>query len=229
MSVALPLDAFAVRPRALLFDLDGTLVDTAPDLGDAANRVREELGLAPLPLADYRPVASAGARGLLGLALGITPQHAEYGARVERFLAFYRARLVRHSALFDGMGELLQAIGAAGLRWGVVTNKAAALTLPLLEGLALRADCAVSADQVPRPKPAPDSLLRACALLGLPPRACWYIGDDKRDIVAGQAAGMLTIAADWGYLGADGPITSWGAERIAATPRDIVAWLQASR
>ncbi|MGH8447320.1 MAG: HAD family hydrolase, partial [Solimonas sp.] len=174
------------------------------------------------------PVASAGARGMLGKALGITPDHADYPALSQRFLALYRDNLVRHSTLFDGMDELLATIAAAGMRWGIVTNKAAWLTTPLLEGLALRGDVAVSADQVARPKPAPDALLHACAILGLPPQACWYVGDDKRDIVAGQAAGMLTVAADWGYLGADGPIAGWGAERIAHTPRELASWLRSA-
>jgi 2-phosphoglycolate phosphatase len=217
-----------VLPQAVLFDLDGTLADTAPDLGHAANLVREELGLPPLPLADYRPVASAGARGLLGKALAITPEHADYAAHVQRFLALYREHIVHHTKLFDGMDELLAVIAARGLRWGIVTNKAARLTASIVEGLALRAACVVSADQVARPKPAPDALLRACEILDLPPQACWYVGDDKRDIVAGHAAGMPTVAADWGYLGIDGPTTGWGADRIAQTPHELAAWLRAA-
>lgn len=227
MSAArLPPAAGLPAPRAVLFDLDGTLVDTAPDLGHAANLVRGELGLAPLPLADYRPVASAGARGLLGRALGLVPEHADFPRHRDRFLALYRENLTRASRPFEGMDELFAAIRARGARWGVVTNKPAWLTAPLLEGLALHADCAVSADQVGRPKPSPDSLLRACALLDLAAPECWYVGDDKRDIVAGRAAGMPTVAADWGYLGADGPIETWGADRIARTPRELAAWLR---
>ena len=218
-----------VLPRAVLFDLDGTLVDTAPDLGHAANLVRADLGLRPLPLADYRPVASAGARGLLGVALGITPEHVDYAARTQRFLALYREHIVRHSALFDGMEELLATIAARGLRWGIVTNKPAWLTGPIVDGLALRVDCAVSADQVARAKPAPDALLHACALIDITPDDCWYVGDDLRDIVAGRAAGMLTVAADWGYLGDDAVIADWGADAIAATPRELASWLRAAR
>ncbi|WP_028079040.1 HAD family hydrolase [Solimonas soli] len=227
MTIARATDALAL-PRAVLFDLDGTLADTAPDLGHAANLVCAELGLPTLPLADYRPVASAGARGLLGKALGITPEHADYAQRAERLLALYRDNLLRHTTLFDGMDELLATIAARGLSWGIVTNKPAWLTDPLVEGLRLRADCVVSADQVARPKPAPDALLRACERLGLPPQACWYVGDDRRDIAAAQAADMPSIAADWGYLGADAPIGDWGAQRIAGTPRDIAAWLRAA-
>ncbi|NGY06178.1 HAD-IA family hydrolase [Solimonas terrae] len=215
-------------PRAVLFDLDGTLVDTAPDLGHAANLVRAELGRPPLPLADYRPVASAGARGLLGKALQITPEHADFPARRDRFLELYRANLTRQSRLFDGMDVLFAAIAASGARWGIVTNKPAWLTTPLLAGLHLdrQAACAVSADQVARAKPAPDSLLHACELLSLAPTECWYVGDDKRDITAGRAAGMITVAADWGYLGADGPIDSWGADYIARSPQELAGCLR---
>jgi len=216
-------------PAALLFDLDGTLADTAPDLGHATNLVCEELGKPTLPLADYRPVASAGARGLLGKALGITPEHADYAPLVQRFLAFYRANLVARTTLFEGMDELLDTIAERGLRWGIVTNKPSWLTDPLVEGMKLQAACVVSADQVAKAKPAPDSLLRACELIDLPPQACWYVGDDQRDIVAAHAAGMPSIAAEWGYLGTDAPIGSWGAHRIARTPRDIAAWLRAAR
>ncbi len=216
------------RPRAVLFDLDGTLVDTAPDLGYAANLIREQVGLAPLPLADYRPVASAGARGMLGLALQIGPEHADFPALRQRFLALYREHLARSSQLFVGMEDLFDAISGCAAVWGVVTNKPAWLTAPLLETLALagRAACAVSADQVARPKPAPDALLHACRLIDVPAAACWYVGDDKRDITAGRAAGMRTIAADWGYLGTDGPIESWGADRIAASPQQLAGWLR---
>ncbi|MFT4047262.1 MAG: HAD-IA family hydrolase [Solimonas sp.] len=227
MTIARHLDALAT-PRAVLFDLDGTLADTAPDLGHAANLVRAELGLPALPLADYRPVASAGARGLLGKALGITPEQADYPARAQRFLALYREHLVHHTMLFAGIDELLGVIAVRGLAWGIVTNKPAWLTDPLVAGLKLRAACVVSADQVARPKPAPDALLRACDLLCLPPQACWYVGDDRRDIVAAQAAGMPSIAADWGYLGGDEPITAWGAWHIARTPQELAAWLRAA-
>ncbi|TXH03633.1 MAG: HAD family hydrolase [Nevskiaceae bacterium] len=208
------------RVRGVLFDLDGTLVDTAPDLGGAANHVRAQLGLPPLPLDDYRPVASAGARGLLGKALGIGPDHADFPRHRDAFLAHYRANLSKASRLFDGMDALLRALEAQGIRWGVVTNKPSWLTKPLLEELNLqtRSACDISADEVPRAKPAPDGILRACERLGLAPADGVYVGDDKRDIDAGRAAGMKTVAADWGYLGDNGPITSWGADVIAATP-----------
>lgn len=213
--------------KCVLFDLDGTLVDTAPDLGGAANRVRSELGLEPLPLEHYRPVASAGTRGLLKAALGITPEHADFPARRDSFLAHYRANIAQASRLFAGMAEVLADFEQSGLPWGVVTNKPAWLTRPLLEnlGLASRAACAVSGDEVPRPKPAPDSILLACEQLRLQVGDCVYVGDDKRDIDAGRAAGMTTIAADWGYLGDNGTIESWCADAIARTPADLARLL----
>jgi 2-phosphoglycolate phosphatase len=215
--------------RCMLFDLDGTLVDTAPDLGSAANHVRAMLALPPLPLEVYRPVASAGARGLLRAALGIAPDHPDFASHRDAFLEHYREHLSRSSRLFDGMDEVLEAMEARAIRWGVVTNKPSWLTRPLLEelGLARRAACAVSADEVARPKPAPDGLLKACELLNLAPADCLYVGDDLRDIDAGRAAGMRTIAADWGYLGEGGPIEAWNADAIARTPRELQQWLVA--
>lgn len=213
--------------RAVLFDLDGTLVDTAPDLSAAANHIRDCVGLPPLPPDEYRPLASAGARGLLHKALGITPEHADFAVRRERFLAHYRDHIADTSHLFDGIGAVLDRCSVAGLRWGVVTNKPAWLTRPLLDKLDLAdsAACAVSADEVARPKPAPDSLLHACTLLGLAPQQCVYVGDDRRDIVAGAAAGMTTVAAAWGYLGEDEPIEVWGADHVVETPTDLFMWL----
>ncbi|MEQ1438159.1 phosphoglycolate phosphatase [Fontimonas sp. SYSU GA230001] len=215
--------------RAVLFDLDGTLVDTAPDLGAAANVVRERAGLAPLPLAEYRSHASAGARGLIGKALGIGPEHPDYPAHRELFLTHYRAHIAERSRLFDGIDTLLRRIESGDRRWGVVTNKPSWLTRPLLDALDLSARCAcsVSADEVAQAKPAPDSLLRACALLGLEPSACVYVGDDERDIVAGRAAGIPTIAAAWGYLGNGAAISDWGADAIVETPNTLTELLHA--
>lgn len=215
-------------PKAVLFDLDGTLVDTAPDLGHAANLIRQDLGLPPLPLDDYRPVASAGARGLLGKALGIGPEHPDFPAHRERFLALYRAHLSYQSRPFPGIEALLQTMEQRGVLWGVVTNKPAWLTQPLMDDLMLseRSACAISPDHVARPKPAPDALLHAAQLLQLNAADCWYVGDDKRDIDAARAAGMLSIAADWGYLGDAGPIESWQADHIARSPDELRSWLR---
>jgi phosphoglycolate phosphatase len=212
-------------PSAVLFDLDGTLVDTAPDLGHAANLVRAECGLPPLPLAQYRPVASAGARGLLRVALGMAPEHEDFPQRRDSFLAHYRANLTRGSRLFPGVAELLVQLELRGLRWGVVTNKPGWLTEPLLRGLDLasRCACSVSGDSTPRPKPAPDPLLLACRQLALDSARCVYVGDDLRDIQSAQAAAMPSIAAAWGYLGEHLDIDSWQADAVAQAPTDVAA------
>ncbi|MGH8462283.1 MAG: phosphoglycolate phosphatase [Stenotrophobium sp.] len=214
-------------PKCVLFDLDGTLVDTAPDLGGAANRVRADLGLPPLPLEQYRPVASAGARGLLGVALGIGLNDAEWPQRRDAFLDHYRQHLADESVLFPGMAELLAVLERDGIRWGVVTNKPGWLTTPLILqlDLASRAACVISGDDVATPKPAPDSILLACSNIGLQPADCVYVGDDKRDIDAGRAAGSRTIAVRWGYLGNNGAIETWQADEIADTPTDLAPLL----
>jgi phosphoglycolate phosphatase len=212
------------RPRAVLFDLDGTLVDTAPDLGHAANLVRAEAGLAPLPVADYRPVASAGARGLLKVAFGIGPDHAAFPARRESFLAHYRKHLARESRPFDGIELALGALEGRGVAWGVVTNKPQWLTDPLMEalGLARRSAVTLGAQDGLKPKPAPDALLRACAALKLNAADCVYVGDDRRDVDAARAAGMPVLAAAWGYVGYGEPIERWGADDILPAPADLL-------
>lgn len=208
--------------KAWLFDLDGTLVDTAPDLGHAANLVRAECGLPPLPLADYRTVASSGARGLLGVALGMSPEHADYPQRRDSFLAHYRANIARASRPFAGIPELLLALDLKGLRWGVVTNKPAWLTQALMQalGLASRAACIVSGDSTPRPKPAPDPLLLACEQMRLRPRDCVYVGDDLRDIESARAAKMRSVAAGWGYIGSTA-VAAWQADRVTQTVAEL--------
>jgi 2-phosphoglycolate phosphatase len=213
-----------VRPRAVLFDLDGTLVDTAPDLGHAANLVRAEEGLAPLPVADYRPVASAGARGLLKVAFGIGPDHATFPGRRERFLAHYRAGLSRESRLFPGIDAALAAFERARVPWGIVTNKPQWLTEPLLADLGLAARSAVSLGAMDglKPKPAPDALLRACATLGLKAGDCVYVGDDQRDVAAARAAGMPVLAAAWGYVGYGEPVEAWNADAILREPAELL-------
>ncbi len=215
--------ATKMKPLAIFFDLDGTLVDTAPDLGAAANAVRAMHGLAPLPLLDYRPVASAGARGMLGMALGLTPDDASYPAERDTFLAHYAEHLADNSPLFEGMAEVLAAFDAAGIAWGVVTNKPSRYTEPLLAALGLTRRCAaiVSADEVAKAKPAPDSLLLACTRAGVAAERSIYVGDDLRDIVAGRAAGMRTVAAAWGYEG-EHAIASWGADLTLAEPKDLI-------
>jgi N-acetyl-D-muramate 6-phosphate phosphatase len=213
------------RSACILFDLDGTLVDTAPDLAYAANCVRAEAGLPPLPAAQFRKVASAGARGMLKVGLDLSPDHPDYDARRESFLAHYRKNLARESRLFPGMDPVLRHFEGRGTRWGIVTNKPQWLTDPLVDALALaaRAACVVGAIEGVPPKPAPDLLLHAAAQLGIAAGDCVYVGDDRRDIVAARAAGMPVVAAAWGYLGDDGPLTEWAADAVFRTPADLLA------
>lgn len=215
------------KPDCVLFDLDGTLLDTAPDLGHAANLVRAEVGLPPLPMPDYRPVASAGARGLLRVALGLTPDHPDFPARRDSFLAHYRAGFTRATRPFPGVPELLVNLELRGIRWGVVTNKPGWLTQPLMQelGLATRAACIVSGDSTPHPKPAPDPLLLACSQVSLPASACVYVGDDERDILSAKAAAMRSIAVGWGYVQYGAPIETWGADLITPTVADLANFL----
>lgn len=217
--------------KCVLFDLDGTLVDTAPDLGLAANLVREEQGMEPLPPSSYRPYASCGARGLLKVALGMSMDHPEYPQRKERFLVHYRANLSRNSRLFPGVAEMLAALEHAGIRWGIVTNKVSSLSEPLVGDLGLkeRSACLVSGDSTPKPKPAPEPLLLAARLVGVSPRDCLYVGDDERDILAGRAAHMRTVAAAWGYMGDKPDPRSWSADVIVETPPELVQLLELRR
>ena len=213
-------------PRAVLFDLDGTLVDSAPDLAEAANAMRCARGLPDLPLATLRPMASHGARGLVGTAFGVAKDDAAFPALRDEFLDNYeRARFPR-TDLFDGVAAMLAALEAAGLRWGIVTNKVARFTEPLVArlGLAQRAGAVVCGDTTPHAKPHPAPLLHAARALGLDPTACLYVGDDLRDIQAGRAAAMGTIAAAWGYC-ADTTPASWQADVVIAHPRELAGLL----
>jgi len=213
-------------PRAVLFDLDGTLADTAPDLAAAVNWLRTERGLAPTPYAVLRPTASAGARGMIGAAFGLAPGDEGYEALRLQWFDRYQANMSEHSTLFNGVNELLDGIRAAGMEWGIVTNKPMRFTDPLLPQIGLaHAGCVVSGDTTPHPKPHPAPLLEAARLLGLDPADCWYVGDDLRDIEAGHAAGMVTVACAWGYCGAIEPST-WGAEMLLDTPGQLLALLR---
>jgi phosphoglycolate phosphatase len=212
----------ARQPQAILFDLDGTLADTAPDLAQALNKLRLERGMEPAPYESLRPYASAGARGLIGAGLGLTPEADEYEALRIAFLNNYEAAIAVHSHLFDGVPELLTQLDSLGIAWGIVTNKAMRFTDPLVPLIGLgHAACVVSGDTTPHAKPHPAPLLEAAQRLGKAPEHCWYVGDDMRDIQAGRAAGMLTIAAAWGYCGSDGP-TQWNAHAIAQDPLELL-------
>jgi len=213
-------------PRAILFDLDGTLADTAPDLAAAVNLLRTERGLEPTAYHVLRPTASAGARGMIGAAFGLTPDDEGFAVLRDGFFANYQAAMAVNSSLFDGVQELLDGIEAAGLRWGVVTNKSQRFTDPLLPQIGLgHAGCAISGDTTAHSKPHPEPLLEAARRLGVAPEQCWYVGDDLRDIQAGKAAGMLTIAAGWGYAGAEEPL-SWQAEYLHTEPLQLLALLR---
>ena len=212
--------------RAVLVVLDGTLADTAPDLGAALNRLRAEQGLEPLPLERLRPFASAGARGLVHVGFGIKPGDGEYASLREAFLEYYRDRTCIETALFPGIAELLEAIAARGLAWGIVTNKATRFTDRIVSKLNLKPDCVASGDTTPHLKPHPAPLLHAAEQLGLAPKDCLYLGDDLRDIQAARAAGMRPIAVDWGYHHPEngGPGT-WQADAVIARPQELIALL----
>jgi phosphoglycolate phosphatase len=210
--------------RAVLFDLDGTLADTAPDLGRALNRLRAEHGLEPLPIGVMRAHASSGARGLLKAGFGLTPESGGYNALRDRFLELYAENLCVDTRLFDGIPELLSRIEARPLPWGIVTNKAKRFTEPLLRTLAIgrRAACVVSGDSTPHIKPHPAPLLEAAMLLALPAGDCVYVGDDLRDVQAARAAGMRFAAAGWGYLGDGADPRTWEADALISDPREIL-------
>ena len=215
-------------PRAVLFDLDGTLADTAPDLAAAVNKMRTDRGLDETPFELLRPMASAGARGLIGVAFGTTPTDEGYDAMRTEFLDNYAARIAEHTVLFHGMQELLSALEQRGICWGIVTNKPERFTDALVPLIGLgHAACVVSGDTTPHAKPHPEPLLEAARRIQLDAESCWYVGDALRDIQAGKAAGMPTVAAAWGYCGHTEP-HRWEADVIATTPVSLIALLDAA-
>ncbi len=210
--------------RAVLFDLDGTLADTAPDLAAALNHLLAEHRRPPVSLERARPVTSSGARGMLQVGFGIDPQDPAYEGLKARFLDLYAERICAETRLFDGVAELLAALEGRGLAWGVVTNKPERFTVPLLEALALRARaaCVVGGDTAERAKPHPDPLLHAVQALGIAAARCLYVGDDVRDVQAARAAGMPVIAAAYGYLGEGGDPRAWGADAVVGHPLEVL-------
>ncbi len=215
------------RIRGVLFDLDGTLADTAPDLGGALNRLRVEQGLSELPAETLRPHTSAGARGLIGAGFGVTPDDPRYAALAERFLTLYESALCVDTRLFDGMGEVLTRLEQAGIPWGVVTNKAARFTVPLMRELGLheRAASIVSGDSVPVPKPDPAGLRLAASEMDVDVASCLYVGDDERDILAARAASMPSVTAAFGYLGCARHHSEWGADHTIHHPLELLTLL----
>ncbi len=212
---------------AVLFDLDGTLIDSAPDLAAAANALREARGMEPLPYEALRPMVGAGARGMVGAAFGVAPGDEAFEPLREEFLNRYQQGLLDRTVVFSEMEPLLAALEAKGLRWGIVTNKASRFTDPVVAGLGLhhRAAVVISGDTTPHAKPHPEPLLEAARRLGLQAGRCVYVGDDLRDMQAGRAAGMAALAAAWGYLGQGDAIEDWGADAILQSPRQLLNWL----
>jgi len=210
--------------HAVLFDLDGTLIDSAPDLGAAADKMRTDRGLPSLPLSHYRHMAGAGARGMLGLAFDMRPEHPDYEQYKEEFFVNYENCMTERTVVFDGVPDMIQALDQLGLPWGVVTNKSERFSLPLTRAMPLFATSAtvVSGDTTPYAKPHPEPLYEAARRMGVDPKRCVYVGDDERDVVAGQAAGMYTVAATYGYLGSQADVASWKAHLEIEFPMKLL-------
>ncbi len=216
--------------QAVLFDLDGTLIDSAPDLGAAADKMRTDRGLPSLPLSHYRPMAGAGARGMLAIAFGMTPEHPEFMVYREEFFVNYENAMTERTVIFDGVPEMIAAIVGAGLPWGVVTNKSRRFTDPLTAAMPLFASAGaiVSGDTTPHAKPHPEPLYEAARRLRVDPAGCVYVGDDERDIVAGLAAGMGTVAATYGYLGQQADVSRWNAHLHIDAPLNLLKHLRSA-
>ena len=212
---------------AVLFDLDGTLIDSAPDLAGAADQMRLSRGMPSISLEQYRPMAGAGARGMLGIAFDMGVDDPRYDAMREEFFSNYERRMTLQTTVFDGVPELIAEIHNRRIPWGVVTNKSARFTDPLTQAMPLfaSAQAIVSGDTTPHAKPHPAPLLEAARRMGLDPKQCLYVGDDERDIVAGLAAGMQTVAARYGYLGDAADTQTWGAHATIDTPMALLALL----
>ncbi|CAM8664199.1 Gph Predicted phosphatases [Comamonadaceae bacterium] len=210
--------------RAVLFDLDGTLIDSAPDLGAAADKMRTDRGLPSLPDVAYRPMAGAGARGMLSVAFGLTPESPEFEAMREEFFVNYERCMTERTYVFEGVHDMLAQLETRGVLWGVVTNKSKRFTEPLAAQMPLFANASVviSGDTTPHAKPHPEPLLEAARRLALEPAQCVYVGDDERDILAARAAGMYSVAASYGYLGVKSETAEWGADAEIKSPAQLL-------
>jgi len=216
-----------LRVEAVLFDLDGTLADTAADLAAALNRLRRDRDLPPLAVAALRPHASDGTRGMLGAGLGVVREDPEWETLKEAFLDYYAGALAVHSRLFPGADDALAGIEKRGLAWGVVTNKATRFALPLLEelGIATRAGVIVCGDTTKETKPHPEPLLHAAGKLGIPPERCVYVGDAPRDVAAARAAGMAALVASYGYIAPEIAPQSWAPDGLIDSLPALLEWL----
>ena len=213
--------------EAVLFDLDGTLIDSAPDLGAAVDQMRVSRGMPSLALDVYRPLAGSGARGMLAVAFGMTPQDPLFEVMREEFFSNYEQCMTQRTNAFEGVGYMIQSLCQARLQWGVVTNKSARFTEPLTRGMPLfaTAGAVVSGDTTPHAKPHPAPLLEAARRMGVESARCIYVGDDQRDIQAGLAAGMGTVAAEYGYLGNKADTAAWGAHARIKSPHELLQLL----
>lgn len=214
--------------KHLLFDLDGTLADTAPDLAFALNTLRHDYDKPPLDYDAIRPLVSMGGAALIRLGFDVDDTDADFARLRSDFLDIYRSNISRHTILFSGMETVLETLEAGNSRWGIVTNKPGWLTLPLIQALGLdkRAGCIVSGDTLPYAKPRPEPLLHACKLIQTTPSTTAYIGDARRDIEAGQNAGMMTLVAAYGYIDESDLPDSWGADGIIDSPPEILEWMK---
>lgn len=221
------MTAYALSVKAVLFDLDGTLIDSAPDLAGATNDMRAARGLSELPYAALRPMVGSGARGMVSVGFGTGVADHGFVELRDEFLNRYEQRMTQLTHVFVGVTEMLDSLDAANIPWGIVTNKAGRFASPLAEALTLRKRAAVliAGDTTPHAKPHPAPLLEAARRIQVAPANCAYVGDDLRDIQAGHAAGMTTVAVRWGYLGLGAPIEAWGAHHIVSVPSDILALL----
>ena len=213
--------------KTVLFDLDGTFADTAPDLAAALNHTRATRKLPPQPLALLRPQASHGSRGLIGVGFGIAPDHPDYDTLRDTFLDYYARNICVETKLFGDMAQLLDILEQRGIKWGIVTNKPHRYTVPLMQALGYADDaaCLISGDTCKHAKPHPDPLLKAGELIGVSPAQCIYLGDDLRDMQAANAAGMRGIIASYGYVGDDATAENWNAHGSVNQPTELLRFL----